>query len=165
MSDKIDKKKFKDTKLGSWLKNKAPHLLNQVAEFIPESGYMGLIKNGIQLLTPELKEEGLKEVDKMDRKLTEIDLHNAKIDLERTKAILSDKENARATEVKRKKPSILMMGLGFGLLACYIGLLISLIFLDIPTENKDQLIHIEGIMEGGLLAMVSYYFGSEEKQN
>ena len=160
--EKIQKKKFKDTKLGAWLKDKAPTVLNQVGEFLPDSGYLGIVKKGIEVLGPKDKEEGLKEVEKVERRLTEIDIHNNQIELEKMKATLSDRGDAREIEIERlklKKPSPLMMVLGFGLLFSYMGLLVALIFLDIPEANKDQLIHVEGIMEGGLLAMVSYYFG------
>jgi len=160
--EKIQKKKFKDTKLGAWLKEKAPTVLNQVGEFLPDSGYLGIVKKGIEILGPKEQEEGLKEVEKVERKLTQIDIHNNQIELEKMKAQLLDRSDARGTEIERlklKKPSPLMMFLGFGLLLSYMGLLVALIFLDIPEANKDQLIHVEGIMEGGLLAMVSYYFG------
>lgn len=160
--EKIKKKKFKDTKLGSWLKEKAPVVLNQVGDLLPDSGTLGIVKRGLDILSPEEKEQGLKEVEKVQRKLTEIDIQNANIELEKQKLQLKNLEGARGTEIERlklKKPSALMIVLGFGLLFCYVGLLIALIFLTIPEANKDQLIHMEGIMEGGLLAMVSYYFG------
>ena len=163
---KIQKKKFKDTKLGAWLKTKAPNILNQVGEFLPDAGYLGIIKKGIEVLSPEDQQEGLKEVEKVERKITEIDLENKRIELDELKAKLSDRDNARSREVetlKLNKKSPLMAVLGFGLLLCYVGLLVALIFLEIPEENKDQLIHMEGIMEGGLLAMVSYYFGDSQR--
>ena len=163
---KTQKKKFKDTKLGQWLKIKAPELLNQVGNFLPDSGTLGIVKRGISILSPDDQQEGLQEIQKVERKLTEIDLENARIDVEILKAKLSDRDSARSREIESIKlgnKSALMHVLGFGMLGCYIGLLISLIFLDIPESNKDQLIHMEGIMEGGLLAMISYYFGDSQR--
>jgi len=163
---KTQKKKFKDTKLGQWLKIKAPELLNQVGDFLPDNGTLGIVKRGISILSPDDQKEGIEEIKKVERKLTEIDLENARIDLEILKTKLSDRDSARNREIQSIKTgnkSALMHILGFGMLGCYIGLLISLIFLNIPESNKDQLIHMEGIMEGGLLAMISYYFGDSQR--
>lgn len=38
-------KKIKDTKLGSWLKEKAPSVLGMVGDLLPDSGALGLVKN------------------------------------------------------------------------------------------------------------------------
>ena len=40
-----DKKKIKDTKLGGWLKSKAPQVLEVVGDLLPDSGGLGLVKN------------------------------------------------------------------------------------------------------------------------
>lgn len=39
------KKKIKDTKLGSWLKEKAPNVLGIVGELLPDKGALGVVKN------------------------------------------------------------------------------------------------------------------------
>ena len=53
-------KKLKDTKLGEWLKNKAPNIFNTVKDSLPDKGVLGVIKNLIDnesSLTPEQKME------------------------------------------------------------------------------------------------------------
>jgi len=40
-----DRKKIKDTKLGGWLKDKAPNILNIVGDLLPDSGGLGIVKN------------------------------------------------------------------------------------------------------------------------
>jgi hypothetical protein len=40
-----DKKKIKDTKLGVWLKEKAPGVLSTVGDLLPDSGALGVVKN------------------------------------------------------------------------------------------------------------------------
>ena len=40
-----DKKKIKDTKLGSWLADKAPQVLGVVGDLLPDSGGLGIVKN------------------------------------------------------------------------------------------------------------------------
>jgi hypothetical protein len=39
------KKKIKDTKLGIWLKEKAPDILGIVGDLLPDSGALGVVKN------------------------------------------------------------------------------------------------------------------------
>lgn len=38
-------KKIKDTKLGAWLKEKAPSVLGTVGDLLPDQGALGLVKN------------------------------------------------------------------------------------------------------------------------
>ena len=55
-------KKFKDTKVGKFLSNTAPGILNTVGDVLPDSGVMGLVKNLINketALPPEDKEKAL----------------------------------------------------------------------------------------------------------
>ena len=40
-----DKKKIKDTRLGAWLKDKAPTVLGTVGELLPDKGALGIVKN------------------------------------------------------------------------------------------------------------------------
>lgn len=37
--------KIKDTKLGAWLKSKAPHVLETVGDLLPDQGGLGIVKN------------------------------------------------------------------------------------------------------------------------
>ena len=64
MSDtKKKKKKFKETKVGIFLKEKAPTILNTVGEFLPDQGGIGIVKNlisGDSTINPKDKETALK---------------------------------------------------------------------------------------------------------
>jgi hypothetical protein len=40
-----EKKKIKDTKLGSWLADKAPGILGVVGDLLPDKGALGIVKN------------------------------------------------------------------------------------------------------------------------
>lgn len=56
------KKKFKDTKVGIFLSNAAPGILNTVGNVLPDNGVFGLVKNLIHkdpALPPEDKEKAL----------------------------------------------------------------------------------------------------------
>ena len=41
----MNKKKIKDTKLGVWLKEKAPNVLGMVGDLLPDNGALGIVKN------------------------------------------------------------------------------------------------------------------------
>ena len=42
---KEERKKIKDTKLGSWLKKAAPGVLDKVADLLPDQGGLGIVQN------------------------------------------------------------------------------------------------------------------------
>ena len=58
-----NKKKFKDTKVGKFLKGKAPDILNGIGEILPDNGAFGIVKNLISSdsnIEPQDKEIALK---------------------------------------------------------------------------------------------------------
>jgi hypothetical protein len=61
-----NKKKFKETKVGVFLKEKAPSILDTVGEFLPDQGGLGIVKNLItsdNTIEPKDKETALKLLD------------------------------------------------------------------------------------------------------
>ena len=66
MPNKKDRKKFKDTKVGVFLKEKAPKILDSIGDILPDQGAFGVVKNLIskdETLPPEDKETALKLLD------------------------------------------------------------------------------------------------------
>jgi len=64
--EKKNRKKFKDTKVGAFLKDKAPKILDGISDILPNSGVYGIVKNLIStdtVMTPEDKEMALKLLD------------------------------------------------------------------------------------------------------
>lgn len=45
MSKSEGRTKIRDTKLGKWLKDKAPNILDTVGDLLPDSGGLGVVKN------------------------------------------------------------------------------------------------------------------------
>ena len=59
----MPKKKFKETKIGAFLKNKAPKILDGIGDILPDQGAFGIVKNLISSdssISPEDKEMALK---------------------------------------------------------------------------------------------------------
>lgn len=45
MKSSGERNKIRDTKLGAWLKDKAPDILDTVGDLLPDSGGLGVVKN------------------------------------------------------------------------------------------------------------------------
>jgi hypothetical protein len=58
-----EKKKIKNTKLGAWLKSKAPNVLDTVGELLPDQGALGIVKNLIDKDPDVNTDEGVAMVD------------------------------------------------------------------------------------------------------
>ncbi len=59
----MSKKKIKDTKLGSWLADKAPQVLGVVGDLLPDSGGLGVVKNLIDQDPKVDSEEAQRHID------------------------------------------------------------------------------------------------------
>ena len=59
----MGKKKIKDTKLGLWLKEKAPNILGVVGDLLPDSGALGVVKNLIDKDDSVDSEEAQRMID------------------------------------------------------------------------------------------------------
>ncbi len=59
-----DRKKIKDTKVGIWLKDKAPDVLETVGELLPDRGALGVVKRLIDL-EPNMSAQEKMEFEKM----------------------------------------------------------------------------------------------------
>jgi len=148
-----DKKKFKDTKVGVFLKDKAPEILETVGDLLPDAGVLGVAKNLIKMsdkLTPEEKElltEDLAQMYEMEVK---------------------DRDSARTREVeisKSGKRDYLFTLTGLIGLGVFCFIVYAIAFLQIPEANKEIWIHLIGISEGVVLSIFGYYFGSAMKKN
>jgi hypothetical protein len=148
-----DKKKFKDTKVGVFLKDKAPDIIETVGDLLPDAGVLGVAKNLIKMsdkLSPEEKE------------LLTADL-NQMYEME-----VKDRDSARIREVEISKlgnKDFLFTLTGLIGLATFCFIVYAIAFLQIPEANKEVWIHLIGISEGVVLSIFGYYFGSAMKKN
>ena len=141
-------KKLKDSKLGKLLKDKAPRILNVVGDLLPDKGVLGVLGNLIKndnTLTSEEK--------KM--------LHQQAVEF--YKLEVEDRDSARNREVEIMKTGAKdwMMNLtGIVGLFSFLFLVYAIVFITVPEHNKELMIHTTGIVEGIVLSIVGYYFGS-----
>tara|TARA_B100000963_G_scaffold290073_1_gene259826 strand:+ start:39 stop:485 length:447 start_codon:yes stop_codon:yes gene_type:complete len=141
-------KKIKDSKLGKLLKDKAPRILNVVGDLLPDKGVMGVVKNLIDV-EPALTSE--------EKKM----LHQQAVEF--YKLEVEDRDSARKREVEIMKTGAKdwMMNLtGIVGLFSFLFLVYAIVFITVPEHNKELMIHTTGIVEGIVLSIVGYYFGS-----
>ena len=145
--------KIKDSKLGKFLKEKAPNVLNIVGDILPDSGALGIVKNLIDNepdLSPEEKEQ----------------IHQQVVEL--YKLEVEDRNSARAREVKMTEAGSndwMMNATGIIGLGSFCFLVFAIVFITVPEANAELLIHTTGIVEGIVLSIVGYYFGSIARKN
>jgi hypothetical protein len=148
-----EKKKFRDTKVGRFLKDKAPSILDKVGDLLPDAGVLGIVKNLIDSdakLSPAdkaLAQQHLKEMYELE---------------------VRDRESARVREVeiaRTGKFDLLFTLTGLIGLGVFVFIVYAIVYLDIPEENKELFIHLIGIAEGVVLSIFGYYFGSAVKKN
>jgi len=145
-------KKLKDSKLGKLLKDKAPKILDVVGDLLPDKGVMGVVKNLIDV-EPELTRE--------EKKM----LHQQAVEF--YKLEVDDRDSARNREVEIMKTGAKdwMMNLtGIVGLFSFLFLVYAIVFITVPEHNKELMIHTTGIVEGIVLSIVGYYFGSIAKR-
>lgn len=147
------KKKFKDTKVGQFLKDKAPKILDKVGDLLPDSGVLGIVKNLVDT-SPELTPEDRELAHEQIKELYELEV--------------KDRESARNREVeiaKTGKFDFMFNLTGFVGLGIFIFIVYVIVYLEVPKDNKELFIHLIGIAEGVVLSIFGYYFGSAVKKN
>lgn len=142
-------KPIKDTKLGQWLKEKAPGVLDKVSDLLPDSGVLGVVKNLLNLepnLTPEERAE----------------FH--RLENEYALELLKDTQSARTRETDFVKATghIDWFMTGF-------GSLMALLFAytvyvsssgNIPTDMREIFIEGRAAVRDIVIAIAGYYWGS-----
>jgi len=144
-------KKLKETKLGQTLKKVAPQVLDLVGSILPDQGALGIVKNLID------KDETIDPATK--QMLHEQVVETYKLEVE-------DRDSARKREVEILKTGStdwMMNVTGIIGLGSFIFLIYAIVFITVPEHNSELMIHTTGIVEGIVLSIVGYYFGSIAK--
>ena len=148
-----EKKKFKDTKVGKFLKDKAPKILDTVGDVLPDKGVLGIVKNLISS-SDEMSEEDKQIAFAHMKEMYELEVQ--------------DRDSARNREIevaKIHKFDFLFYLTGIIGLSVFCFIVYAIAYLNIPEANKEIWIHLIGISEGVVLSIFGYYFGSSIKRN
>jgi len=138
----MPRKKFKETRIGLFLKEKAPMILDKIGDVLPDKGVLGLVKNLIdkdETITTQDKEQALK--------LLEMDMDEIKEVTKRWEADM----NSDSWLSKNSRPIVLL---------ALIGMLFVFMALDsfkIQFDIKESWIIL---YETILVTVIIAYFGS-----
>jgi len=152
VSDKKEKKPFKETGLGRILLGVLPGVVKGASKFLPDSGITGVIKNLINS-DPDMTDE---EKEAAHDQLVQL----YKLEVE-------DRDSARKREaaiVNAGGRDWMMSLTGIIGLAAFGFVVYTVVTTNVPAENKEIFIHMIGIVEGVALSIFGYYFGSAVKK-
>jgi len=138
-------KKFSDTKFGSWVKNKLPDAAQTIANELPDSGWMGLVKNLItnhDTLPPEDKIEGLKLANEFELSM-EHEMTTRIVEAQKTEQIQIAQEDKWT---KRARPTRQYAWVIF-LFVCY----------PVAWFAKDKVVDVPTEIVWGIFADFGYY--------
>jgi hypothetical protein len=146
-------KPFKETKLGSWLATNAPKALAVVGDVLPDKGVLGVLKNIIDS-TPDIPQEQRLEFEKLcydhEQELYALEVQ--------------DRDSARKRETEFAKSvghsDYMVWFLSGALIMSFFFIVWHLVKASVPNENRELVTNIVGIIEGLLISIYSYYFGS-----
>ena len=146
-----DRKKFKDTKLGKWLKDKAPKVLDVVGDLLPDEGALGVLKNLIDK-DPDMSAEDIAKANEMIKEMYELEV--------------ADRDSARNREVEVKKSGgqdIMMVITGIVGLVSFAFMIYAVVYIERVAEN-DLFIHLMGMIEGVVISNIfAYYYGTSSE--
>lgn len=145
----MSKKPFKDTKVGKFLMKKLPEFAGAALTGGPLEALKTIIDDDPSI-TPEEKKQ----------------LHTELI--EAYKAEVADRDSARKREVevaKSGKFDFLFNLTGIVGLTAFGVVVWAILTLDIPESNKELFYHMVGIVEGVVLSIFGYYFGTSMKDD
>ena len=143
--------KIKDSKIGKFLKEKAPNVLKVVGDVLPESGTLGIIKNlidGEPDLSPEEKAQMHKEL---------VELYNLEV---------KDRESARNREIeitKTGKIDYMFIATGASGLVAFLFIVYAVVYVQIPEHNEKTFYTLIGLLEGLTASIFAFYFGSRAR--
>ena len=143
-----EKKKFKETKVGKFLKDKAPKILDTVGDVLPDKGVLGIVKNIIstdKTLTIQDKEELYK--------LIELDIQDIADARAREVNIVTSDSAPLINKIIGPCLAIIVISLTF-------ILFYMVMFKKITSVEKDILIYVLGALTSYVGMVLSYYFGS-----
>lgn len=143
-----DKKKFKETKVGKFINDKAPKILDAVGDVLPDKGVFGVVKNLIS------RDETLTEQDKAEMlRLLELDMQDLADARKRESDIATSEAAPLLNKIVSPVLALFIVGLTF-------ALFYLIMFKSITNVEKDILIYVLGALTSYVGMVLSYYFGS-----
>ena len=142
-----EKKKFKDTKVGQWLKEKAPKELDTVGNLLPDKGVLGIVKNLLISEPAEVQKEFNEKEAEFQAELEKLSIQFEQTVTERWKA-----DSTSDSWLSKNTRPLVMLSL---LLFLYV--IIACDSAGLAFEVKDNYVDLLSTL---LVTTVVAYFGS-----
>lgn len=146
-------KPIKDTKLGQWLKNKAPKVLETVGDLLPDNGALGIVKRLIDN-EPEISHE-----DKLEyyRLQTQFEIEIARLD----QLEMSNVRERETAFIKATGHVDWFMWV-FGMLVILLFIFVTIVSTigNIPMEMRELFIEAKAAVRDMTVMIAAYYWGS-----
>lgn len=144
--------KLKDTKIGKFLAEKAPDVLDVAGSLLPDAGLLGVVKNLIDK-KPDLTAEEKQEI------------HQQLIELYKLEVEDRDSARKREIEISKVRRFDFMFNLtGLVGLGTFVFLVYCIVYITIPESNEKTFYTLIGLCEGIVLSIFGFYFGSVAKK-
>jgi len=144
--------KLKDTKIGKFLAEKAPDVLDVAGSLLPDAGLLGVVKNLIDK-KPDLTAEEKQEI------------HQQLIELYKLEVEDRDSARKREVEISKVRRFDFMFNLtGLVGLGTFVFLVYCIVYITIPESNEKTFYTLIGLCEGIVLSIFGFYFGSVAKK-
>jgi hypothetical protein len=144
---------MRNNKLLSYLKSKAPQLLDSAGDLLPDKGVLGIVKNILD------RDEAVDPAEKQAMRDHLLEMY-AKETADRDSA---RKRQVGMVEAGAKDWLFSITGM-VGLLA-FLFLVTTIVFREVPEHNETIFTHLIGIVEGVALMIFSFYFGGIKKSD
>ena len=140
-------KPIKDTKVFQALKKFAPDVLDVVGDVFPPVDRLADLIKG----KPDEAQKAIMQSFENDLRAFELEV--------------ADRESARRREIELGRFDFMQVFTGIFGLAAFGTVVYAVLFIDIPKENKNLFMHMQGVIEGIALSVFGYYFGSMISKN
>jgi hypothetical protein len=148
------KKKFKDTKIGALLKDKAPDVLGLVGDLLPDSGALGIAKKAIDKFVPD---EENREALKAQMAAMESEYLKDRQDARDMQKVALQQGDAFS------KRFIYIYSYGITAFACIYFMLVT--FIELPEGSQHFADIILGFLLGtAISAIVNFFFGTSDSE-
>jgi NADH:ubiquinone oxidoreductase subunit 3 (subunit A) len=151
-------KPIKDTKLGHWLKDNFPKVLDTVGEVLPDKGVLGIVKNLIDRedIAPEQRAAAMATLHALEKEMVALEMADRASAREREASI---NQSEHASWLAKNTASIIALSYTLFNFIIYVMILSGSI-----RVNENMAILIVNSITNIAMLIVGYYYGASDKR-
>ena len=146
--------KIKDTKIGAFLKEKAPNVLAVVGDLLPDAGALGIVKNLIETNTPSASKR-----QELNAEFAELEKEFLK-DIQDAREMYKDTDHATADDIAQKV-------INYNLIIIVLLVVVQvLVVMYVNGQVAAVVTGVVGTIVGSLInernTVINFFFGSSK---